>query len=69
MSEERETVLPDPIIEARKAREHSRTQFLHAVDAGVEVRRVTSSLENHARQNHWGEGLQRLWEMGKGHMP
>lgn len=56
-------VEPDPLDEARKARLHARDGFLDAVDRGSEVRRVVTSLHEHARRNHWGAGLDTVWNL------
>jgi hypothetical protein len=56
--------LPDPAeqaLQAKAARVHTREQFLEAVDQGQEVRRLLNRMAGHARQNHFGEGLEWLW--------
>lgn len=52
---------PDPMEQAKAARAHSKAGFLAAVDMGAEVRRVTGSLHEHARRNHFGEGLEAVF--------
>jgi hypothetical protein len=52
---------PDPMEQAKSAREHSKAGFLAAVDMGAEVRRVADSLHEHARRNHFGEGLESVF--------
>lgn len=52
---------PNPAEQAKAARVHTRQQFLDAVDQGTEVRRLKERMDSHARQNHFGEGLERLW--------
>lgn len=53
----------DPLEEAKKARLHARDGFLEAVDRGPEVRKVVTSLYEHARRNHWGAGLDTVWNL------
>lgn len=51
-------MVPDPLEAAKAAQEHARKGFLDAVDMGAEVRRLTARLNDHARKNHFGEGLE-----------
>jgi hypothetical protein len=57
---------PDPALQAKAAREHARGAFLRAVDQGIEVRRLTEKLTDHARRNHFGEGLEQIWIRRRG---
>lgn len=59
----------DPLALAQAARLHSRNTFLDAVDMGAEVRRVTESLQERIKRNHFGEGLERAmmkWNRNRG---
>lgn len=51
----------DPLELARKAREHSRSGFLSAVETNMRVRQEVDGVRAHHRQNHYGEGLDKLF--------
>jgi hypothetical protein len=57
---------PDPALQAKAAREHARGAFLRAVDQGIEVRRLSEKMVDHARRNHFGEGLEQIWIRRRG---
>jgi hypothetical protein len=56
---------PDSLELARQARQNSRASFLAAVDSGVEMRKVTESIAEHVRLNHFGDGLEKAMRLRK----
>lgn len=57
-------VSSDPAEQAKAAREHSKGAFLSAIDQGITVRKLSEKMVEHARRNHFGEGLERIWTKG-----
>jgi hypothetical protein len=44
----------DGILEARRAREHSRARLLDAVDSGIESRQLAQRMRDLRATNHFG---------------
>lgn len=55
----------DPAEQAKAAKEHVRGAFLTAAARGREISKLVEKMEDHARRNHFGEGLEQIWARGR----
>lgn len=52
---------PDSLELAMAARLRARDGLLDSIAQGAHVRQITEHLMEHARKNHFGEGLENAW--------